>query len=178
MQKLYGIFCIVLCTAALYAPGVITRTTNLSATQQSEFEKMRVFNRTFETWKKRLTKAQAQHMKDLFDMYEATYLEYKKNPGSADDYSIAASVMGSIKNLMENWDSFYRDYMQVDIFAGKIKELKARLKPAQLMKIKNSLNVYETLYGRYEKEPTNKKYLSDLQEQQQVLEKLISSMNL
>lgn len=176
MKNFYVIFCLMMMSGvALCAPAQLVSKKTVSAEGAFELKKVRNFNAEFVAWKKKLTKDQLGHLGDFFDSYDELYRSYKMHPDSVDTYEMMTSIIQAMKNMMENWDSFYNTYIDVQIFAQKVQNWQRGLTPEKKAKTKTALSIYTTLYNRYEQSPTNAKYASDLQREQGIIQKLMNN---
>lgn len=141
----------------------------LSAQDKLELKNVYNFDTQFILWKKGLTKQQRQYLDDLFVVYEDLYRQYKIHPSSEREYELMMQMIANLKHIMEHWDSFYKDYSEVQMFDKSVQAWKKSLTMQQYAKVKIRLSIYKTLYNRYEATPTDTKCLQDLLKHQKVI---------
>jgi len=177
MKSIYLLVCMVALQHYELQSFVVAKPTSnkaLSAQAALDLKQVRDFNARFVAWKKSLNKQQAEFMADFFAMYDELYRDYSARPGAKREHELMMQAVSNARMIMDQWNSFYRDYVAEQVFFKSVQAWKKGLTQKQKAQAQKALSRYTALYNRYESMPTDVRFLSDLQKEHQVMKALMN----
>jgi hypothetical protein len=110
------------------------------------------FHKKVMAWQRKLPVAQRAYFAEVWNEYQQEYKQFlsNKNSSSAD---ILLNYKELWQHLMDNWNSFYRDYINYQQFYQKFLAWKSHLTPQQYKKWYTIINDFLDTYENYEQDP-------------------------
>lgn len=146
--------------------SVTSQKSNTMLSQKEMQNQINAFLKRFTPWKATLSSEQKNSLHDLLHMYDELRKEYRQNARNAMAQQRLLDGMEALDHVMDNWSSFYEQYLAMQQFHDSVVTWQVSQPQANLNKNREILNLYKSLYNRYEQEPTNSIYLADLKKQQ------------
>lgn len=125
-------------------------------------------------WEKSLTKQERQHLSDVLKLHEELHDNYKAKP-SAESTKILVQMHNVLeKNMLPNWESFYKPYLHAQMFDTSYQKWKAGLSADQLRKYNRKIQLYDGAYQAYQTNPQNDSVRQRMLQSQEVIQGLMS----
>jgi len=147
-------------------PSVNSQKNSTMLNQKAMHIKTNAFSKRFTPWKATLSLEQKKSLHELLHMYDDLRQDYRHNARNVMAQERLLDCMEALDHVMGNWSSFYEQYLAIQQFHDRVVTWQTSQPQANLNKNREMLNLYRSLYNRYEQEPTNSQYLTDLQKQQ------------
>jgi|GEM_PF-1512483 len=146
--------------------SVTSQKSSTMLSQKEMHNRTNSFFKRLNIWKATLSPEQKSSVHDLLAMYDELRKEYRKNDRNAMTQKRLLDGMQALDHVMDNWSSFYEQYLGMQQFHDSVVTWQTSQPQANLNKNREILNLYKSLYNRYEQEPMNPIYLADLKKQQ------------
>jgi len=154
-------------------PSVSTQQKPSMLTEKAMHSRINQFSKKFTRWKGSLRAEHKAYVHDLLHMYNELRTDYRTDARSATAQKRLLDCMSALDHIMNNWSSFYEQYTLVQQFHDRVVAWKKIQTSANLHTHKTALNLYTTVYNRYENEPDNSDYLHAVQQQQAILQGIV-----